>query len=542
MSDDPLVGVIMGSDSDWETMRGATEVLTDFGVPHEKRVVSAHRTPDLMADYATTAEARGLQCIIAGAGGAAHLPGMVAGHTIVPVIGVPIRSRACTASTRCCRSCRCPQSPGGHDGDRPRCAPSNGALRGGDARPPRSRAGRGARGRPGRTSSRRDGHRAGERLMIALAPGSTIGVVGGGQLGRMLAASAHRHGYRVAVLTGGDKDTPAGRVAEVEIAASFDDDTAVARFLAEADAITWEFENVEPGLAEAAAAAGIPVRPSGAIIAIAQDREREKEALVAAGVPVAPYRVARTVDELEQAVEELGLPVIAKAARFGYDGKGQVRIDASAAAADAWAALGGVRLVVETVIPFARELSVIVARDVDGRTVDHGVMQNHHEQHVLDTTVVPAAIPEDRRGGPAPSPTPSRRRGTWSGCCAWSCSTPATTSSSTRSPAAHNSGHCTIEAAPASQFDQQLRAVCGLPLGDGRCRPAAMVQLLGDLWADGEPDWTAALRDDRVHLHLYGKTEPRRGRKMGHLTCVGDHACGDVLQTALDARVALSGR
>ena len=94
MSDDPLVGVIMGSDSDWETMRGAADVLRDFGVAFEARVVSAHRTPDLMVEYADAAESRGLQCIIAGAGGAAHLPGMVAGHTIVPVIGVPIQSRA----------------------------------------------------------------------------------------------------------------------------------------------------------------------------------------------------------------------------------------------------------------------------------------------------------------------------------------------------------------------------------------------------------------------------------------------------------------
>jgi 5-(carboxyamino)imidazole ribonucleotide mutase len=94
VTDQPLVGVIMGSDSDWATMRRAADVLADFGVDHECRVVSAHRTPDLMVDYAATAEDRGLRAIIAGAGGAAHLPGMVAGHTIVPVVGVPIKSRA----------------------------------------------------------------------------------------------------------------------------------------------------------------------------------------------------------------------------------------------------------------------------------------------------------------------------------------------------------------------------------------------------------------------------------------------------------------
>jgi 5-(carboxyamino)imidazole ribonucleotide mutase len=91
---EPLVGIVMGSQSDWETMAHAAEVLVRFGVPHEKKVVSAHRTPDWMAEYARTAEARGLAVIIAGAGGAAHLPGMVASHTTVPVVGVPVQSKA----------------------------------------------------------------------------------------------------------------------------------------------------------------------------------------------------------------------------------------------------------------------------------------------------------------------------------------------------------------------------------------------------------------------------------------------------------------
>lgn len=93
-SSSPLVAVIMGSASDWETMRHAATVLEEFGVPHECRVVSAHRTPRMMAEYATEAEGRGIEVIIAGAGGAAHLPGMVAAHTVLPVLGVPIKSKA----------------------------------------------------------------------------------------------------------------------------------------------------------------------------------------------------------------------------------------------------------------------------------------------------------------------------------------------------------------------------------------------------------------------------------------------------------------
>jgi len=375
-----------------------------------------------------------------------------------------------------------------------------------------------------------------------LLPGSTIGVVGGGQLGRMLAQVAHQFGYRVAVLTGGAKDTPAGSISEIEIAAPFDDDTAVERFLAESDVITWEFENVDPSLAEAAAAAGVPVHPSGAIIADAQDRQREKRALTAAGVAVAPWRPADTSDELRDAVEHLGVPVIAKAARFGYDGKGQVRIDDPAEIEAAWTTLGGERLVVEAVIPFERELSVVVARGADGTVVDHGVMENHHVHHILDTTIVPAEIPADRAD--EARALAHRIAAAWDlvgVLCVEIFDTGQKLLVNEVAPRPHNSGHCTIEAAAASQFEQQLRAVCGLPLGDGECRPAAMVQLLGDLWTDGEPLWPAALRDSMIHLHLYGKAEAGPGRKMGHLTCVGDTAA-QALQRANDARVVLSGR
>jgi 5-(carboxyamino)imidazole ribonucleotide synthase len=386
-----------------------------------------------------------------------------------------------------------------------------------------------------------DPHGGGSGASAVLAPGATVGIVGGGQLGRMLAASAHQHGYRVAVLTGGGSATPAGAVADVEIDGAHDDPAAVDRLIAEADVITWEFENVSPELAERAVAAGVPVRPSGAVIAAAQDREREKTALLDAGVPVADWRPAHDLGALIAAVAELGVPVIAKAARFGYDGKGQVRIDHADEVAAAWNTLGGERLVVEAVVPFVRELSVVVARGVDGRLVDHGVMENHHVRHILDTTVVPAAIGDHRAAEAARIAAAVVEALDVVGVlCVELFDTGDSLLVNEIAPRPHNSGHCTIEAAPASQFEQQLRAVCGLPLGDGRCRPAAMVQLLGDLWTDGEPVFAAALADPGVHLHLYGKSEARIGRKMGHITCVGDDP-----QTALEraerARRSLHG-
>ena len=375
-----------------------------------------------------------------------------------------------------------------------------------------------------------------------LGPGNTIGIVGGGQLGRMLAQAARQHGYGVVVFSGGAAGSPAGALADREFAGSFADPDEVAAFLAEIDVMTWEFENVDVALAEAAAAAGVPVRPSGSIIAAAQDRKLEKEALTAAGVTVAPWRPVETLDDLTAAVAALGVPVIAKTARFGYDGKGQVRIDDPSDVGAAWDALDGARLVVESVVRFERELSVVVARGLDGSVVDHGVMENTHVDHIIDTTMVPAAV--DATTAEAARKTAhlvAEGLDLVGVLCVELFDTAEGILVNEIAPRPHNSGHCTIEAAPAGQFEQQLRAVTGMPLGDGACRPAAMAQLLGDLWVDGEPDWAAVLDEPDIHLHLYGKGEARPGRKMGHLTCVSADPA-HALQRVLDARHALTGR
>jgi len=356
----------------------------------------------------------------------------------------------------------------------------------------------------------------------------------------MLAASARQHGYRVVVLTGGATHSPAGALADVEICGAFDDPDAIDELARSADVVTWEFENVEATLAERVEAAGVPVRPSGSIIATAQDRAVEKRALEAAGVPVAAWRPASSADELHDAVAALGAPVIAKTARFGYDGKGQRRLTAADEAEAAFAALGGARLVVESVVDFDRELSVVIARGVDGAVAHHGVMENDHVDHILDTTITPAA--GDRSADALAMATAVAESLDLVGVlCVELFETAAGLVVNEIAPRPHNSGHCTIEASAASQFDQQLRAVCGLPLGDGSARPAAMVQLLGDLWADGEPDWAAALAQPGAALHLYGKSEPRAGRKMGHITCVADSAA-TALDRAQAARAALNGR
>ena len=369
--------------------------------------------------------------------------------------------------------------------------------------------------------------------------------MGGGQLGRMLAHAAQRLGYRTAVLTGGQERTPAGAVADIEIAAAFDDAAAVQRFVDCADVVTWELEDVDLGVADAAAQAGVPVRPGRQVLAAAADRGAEKRALVGAGAPVAPYREATNPSELAAALAVLDAPVIIKTARSGYDGKGQVRIPRGGTAGEGqtsisrngaaargssplpgpekiFEAMGSCRLVVEQEVPFDREVSVVVARSANGAVTDHGVMENVHVERILDTTVTPARLPpevaEEARRLAARLAEHLDVVGV---VCVEMFVVGADIVVNEIAPRPHNSGHCTLEAASVSQFEQQLRAVCGLPLGDGACRPAAMAQLLGQLWAGGEPAWERALAaDPGVRLHLYGKRDARPGRKMGHLTCV----------------------
>ena len=379
--------------------------------------------------------------------------------------------------------------------------------------------------------------------MRVLHPPSVVGIVGGGQLGRMLAHTAQRFGYRTAVLTGGEERTPAGSVADIEIAAAFDDGGAVQRFVDCADVVTWEFENVDLGVADAAADAGVPVRPGRHVVAATSDRGLEKRALIAAGAPVARYREAASATELAAALAALDGPVICKTARDGYDGKGQVRIPSRGTTPDPppeperlFEDMGSRRLIVEQEVPFDCEVSVVVARGVDGTVADHGVMENVHVGGILDTTVTPARLPPEVAGEARRLAARLAEHLDMVGVlCVEMFVVGTELVVNEMAPRPHNSGHCTLEAAPASQFEQQLRAVCGLPLGDGACRPAAMVQLLGQLWSGGEPVWERALADPGVHLHLYGKSGVRPGRKMGHITCV-DSTPELALKRAIEAR------
>jgi 5-(carboxyamino)imidazole ribonucleotide synthase len=355
-----------------------------------------------------------------------------------------------------------------------------------------------------------------------ILPGSTLGMLGSGQLGRMFALAARSMGYRVHTLSP-DRDTPTGQVADLEVVAAYDDLDAVRAFARGVHVVTFEFENVPAATVEAVTEYA-PVRPGGNVLHVAQNRLREKTFLAQSGLPHAPFRHVLSLDALVSALGGLGCPAILKTAGFGYDGKGQVKIMRPDEAPLAWQTLGGQECVLEGFVEFEREVSVVAARGLDGEFVHYGVIENAHCNHILDISVAPASVaPALARDAEAIARTILEQLDVVGVLCVeFFLTGDGKLLVNELAPRPHNSGHLTIDACVSSQFDQQLRAVCGLPLGSAEMlRPAAMANLLGDVWQGGVPDWAAALAIPDVTLHLYGKQEARPGRKMGHLTALG---------------------
>ncbi|ABM62834.1 5-(carboxyamino)imidazole ribonucleotide synthase [Halorhodospira halophila] len=356
-----------------------------------------------------------------------------------------------------------------------------------------------------------------------ILPGAAIGILGAGQLGRMLAMAARRSGYRVHVIAPGAGQAPAGQVADrvhdaeptAELLSSLADEVSV---------LTYEFENL-PRAAVEAAAERLPVRPSPRALATTQHRILEKTFLREHGLPVVPFEAVHGPEEAAAAVARIGAPAVIKSAGLGYDGKGQARVESADEVSAAWSAVGADEAVVEACVDLAMEVSVVAARGVDGSFAHYGVTENRHRHHILDLSIGDAeldpavcrqAVEIARAVGEGLDAV-----GTY--CVEFFIDGAGRLMVNEIAPRPHNSGHLTIEGAATSQFDQQLRAICGLPLGSTRrLAPAAMVNLLGDVWDAGTPPWAEVYQEPTATLHLYGKGAPSPGRKMGHITVLGE--------------------
>ena len=374
-----------------------------------------------------------------------------------------------------------------------------------------------------------------------ILPGATLGMLGGGQLGRMFTVAARTLGYNVIVLDP-DADSPAGQLASEHRCADYQDQTALEYLAKTCDAVSTEFENV-PAASLEWLAQRCAVRPGARAVAITQDRIHEKAFLREHGFPVADFVVVRTEADLAAAAQTIAGPAILKVSRFGYDGKGQARVEGQAAIQSAWQAMQREPCVLEQRVPLDVEVSVVLARGADGTVAAWPVGENRHEHGILDITAVPARVSAAIAREAEAMAKRIATRLDYIGVMAVEFFV-----SNGRllvneiAPRPHNSGHYTLDACVTDQFEQQVRALCGLPLGDTRLlSPVVMVNLLGDLWRDGQaPPWEALFRDPNAKLHLYGKRAARAGRKMGHYNVLAA-SVDEALTRALDIRRALKG-
>jgi 5-(carboxyamino)imidazole ribonucleotide synthase len=375
-----------------------------------------------------------------------------------------------------------------------------------------------------------------------ILPGTTVGVVGGGQLGRMFTLQARTMGYRIVVLDP-DPHSPAGAVADRQIRAAYDDQRALADLSASCAAITTEFENVPATALERLARSSL-VRPPVEAVATAQDRIAEKSFFQSRGFATAEFRPVRSLPELMAALAEIPLPALLKTSRLGYDGKGQASVENQEDAVRAFERFGRVPCVLEERVTLECELSVILARGADGDRAAFPVAENRHRDGILETSLVPARITETLAHQARDLAIGVADAMAYVGVLGVELfvARDGRLLVNEMAPRPHNSGHYTMDACSADQFEQQLRTLCGLPLArPWLLSPVAMVNLLGDLWDRGEPRWEEALRRPGVRLHLYGKTEARPGRKMGHLNCLAANP-GGALAIALETRDALRSR
>ena len=375
---------------------------------------------------------------------------------------------------------------------------------------------------------------------MKILPGSTLGMLGGGQLGRMFTIAARTMGYEVVVLDP-DKESPAGKLATTHICADYADQAALKKMANSCDAVTTEFENVPASTLEALAKNG-PVRPGAKAVTIAQDRIHEKNFLRDSGFSTAPFAVIQSFADLQRGISEIGTPAILKVSRFGYDGKGQFGINAESDIEKAWESLQGEACVLEQRMPLDIEVSVVLARGIEGEVLTYPVSENIHEGGILDVSVVPARIDKALEEKVILMAKEIATALDYVGVMAVEFFiSNGELLVNEIAPRPHNSGHYTLDACLTDQFEQQVRAVCGLPLGETTLlSPVVMINMLGDIWHNGkEPKWQILLDHPNVKLHLYGKREARPGRKMGHFNVLSAKI-SDALTLAEDLKQQLS--
>ncbi|WP_323702779.1 5-(carboxyamino)imidazole ribonucleotide synthase [Mammaliicoccus sp. Dog046] len=348
-----------------------------------------------------------------------------------------------------------------------------------------------------------------------LKPGDMIGIVGGGQLGKMMAQSAQKMGFKVAILDP-DKQCPAQFVAHEFINAAFSDESALNQLGEISKVVTYEFENIDSKQLETLTNKyNIP--QGSQTVALLQDRLTEKQTLQSANVNIVPFLELKHRQDLEEVIETIGFPFIIKTRFGGYDGKGQSVIKSHDDLNEAIDMVENTTCVVEKYLNLNKEVSITATRDIYGKTVYFPLQENEHRNQILYKTVVPARLNLEEQAINEVEKIISKIHFVGTFTVEFFVTEDEGLYVNEIAPRPHNSGHYSIEACEYSQFDTHIMAVAGwhLPEQINLLKPAIMMNLLGQdmehLQNDfsDHPDW---------HVHIYGKTENKVNRKMGHIT------------------------
>jgi 5-(carboxyamino)imidazole ribonucleotide synthase len=349
--------------------------------------------------------------------------------------------------------------------------------------------------------------------MSLVQPGGIIGIIGGGQLGRMLAMAAARLGLKACIYND-ELHAPAFQVTPLQVAAPYDDRTMLTGFAQLCDVISFEFENLPAE--QLAYLAGLKtMRPGPRALETTQDRLTEKLFVKSLGLQTAPFFDVASMDDARCALASLGGRAILKTRTLGYDGKGQAKVADAEEAQAALRNFKGAPSIMEGFVDFAFEASVVAARGADGAFAAYDPPENIHEHHILRRSIVPSRLTPAQSAEAKAIAKKIADALDYVGVLAVELfvGRDGALLVNEIAPRVHNSGHWTLEACACSQFEQHIRAVAGWPLGDPtRHADAAMENIIG-----AEADaWESLARGGA--LHLYGKREARLGRKMGHVT------------------------
>ncbi len=358
-----------------------------------------------------------------------------------------------------------------------------------------------------------------------ILPPKCIGILGGGQLGRMFVIAARQMGFHVAVLEH-DINCPAGSLANYHIKTHYNDKKGLDELANLSDVITTEFENI-PANSINYLENKVPVYPNASAILIAQNRLNEKAFFNSLGIPTTKYLSIENQSDINDIELDL-FPSILKTNTLGYDGKGQIHVNTIDELGAAFLKFTPRACILEKLIDIKLEVSVIVARSRN-EVVVYPISQNIHKNGILDITIAPANIDKQLQEQITAYAIAVINKLNYIGVLAieFFITKDDQIIANEMAPRPHNSGHHTIDANITSQFEQQVRAVCNIKLGSTLLHSKAiMLNLLGDIWLNETtpPDFEKILsKYDNLKLHLYDKQIANIGRKMGHLTILGDN-------------------